>query len=1210
MTRSSLKLAICVAPLVLASPALAGVSVDTTFADPALDGTVNAIAVASDGKIVVGGSFIQAGATGRQRLARFNSDGTLDTTFVNPRINGEVNALAIDRNGKIVVGGNFSGVDFTTYNNLARVNSDGTLDSTFADPNLNAAVFGLVIDSNDKIVVVGQFGAIVGSVNRFGLARFNTDGSADTSMTTDPGIGVTPGGLKASAVVVDSTGRIVVGGDFTNINGANAAVRNQLARFAANGTLDTTFDPNLNGAVMSLAIDSNDKIVVAGDFTAFDSGGNWSERLGRLNSNGTADTGFPDPQINTQVNALKIDQNGKIVVGGQFTSAGGQARSIMARFTAAGALDTSFVPPAFTGGGANVKAIATDSSGRLIIGGSFATVGGATRTNLARLVESATLTVVKAGAGSGVVTSSVGGINCGATCTVSTIGSGTSVTLTAAADSGSTFSGWSGDCTGAAAATTFTLSANRSCTATFAVSAAPVPSPPPAPAPLPQVSVPIVTGGTGQGTVSLAQSLGNPAAGTTFTVQQTSGAPLPTWLSFNPSTLSFVYDVPLPSDLPIQPVASADLRAARPAISNRVYPLSVLAQTVPVLLTMTSAGSSASYIVNMTFYAPRSPVVMTAVSYSAAGRSGDGVSGRPALSWDGGQILFETAAGNLFPAISPYTKIARYHGLSGNRELLSQTAIPGGGVANASNGPATAPAVSANGAWGAFAASGGGVTITPASTLRQVFRTSLAYPRVPLNEAFTPAPTMVSTTAANVPANAAAGNPSLSETGSLIAFESAATNLGPNLAGVVQIWRKDVATGAILLVSSASDGAAANGDSRNVSLSWDGRFAAFESTASNLVQGLSGTRIYLKDLQTGAILAIAPGSSPKLDARAGSVVFANGADVVRFDRASGRVATVGQGDQPAVSADGRFVVWRMAGDTYTQIWVRDVMRGQTALVSQTAAGLPGGGNSYDPAISGDGSAISFGSQARDLVNGTPLAGQIHVAANPLLLPGRTDYWYVTAGGNQAWAIERWGDQAYVANLAYRPGGGVATWSAGLCRFEGLVCRGTLVQTGKSLAVTFDQGGNAASLAIDGGAVQSLAIYPIMGSSTTAFAGLPQAGWWYEPARASDGNGIFLAFDTQVGSNGTVSQTAHLSLLTYEADGTPVWYAAEGALGADLSLEGTMMRYAGGAAIGTTGGSVAPSSVGIGTFRLAFGAGDQATLRLPDGRTATLARYRF
>lgn len=1200
MIRPSLKLAACAVPLVLAAPASAGVILDTTFADTALDGAVNAIAIDSDGKIVVGGSF-------SRRLVRFNTDGSLDSGFGNPNIDGDVNAIAIDRNGKIVAGGAFNNAGGSTRSKLARINTNGTLDSTFADPNINSTVFGLAIDGNDKIVVVGQFGAIVGGVNRFGLARFNADGSADTSMTTDPGIGVSPGGLKASAVVIDSSGRIVVGGDFTNINGTNAAVRNQMARFAADGTLDTTFNPNLNAAVMSLAIDSSDKILVAGDFTAFDAGGTWRERLGRLNADGTPDTGFPDPQIDAQVNALKIDQNGKIVVGGQFTSAGGQSRSIMARFSATGSLDTGFVAPAFTGGGANVKAIATDSSGRLVIGGSFATVGGATRTNLARLTETLSLTVVKAGAGSGVVTSSVGGINCGVTCSSSSIGSGTSVTLTATADSGSAFSGWSGACSGAATTTTFTLSADRSCTATFAVSSAPTPAP--SPTPLPQVSVPIETGGTGQGTVSLAQSLGTPAPGTTFTVQQTSGAPLPSWLTFNSSTLSFAYDVPLPSDLPVQP-AAADVRATRAVMPNRVYPLSVLVQTVPVLLTMTSPGSSASYIVNMNFYAPRSPVIMTAVSYSATGRSGDGVSGRPALSWDGGQILFETAAGNLFSATSPHTKIGRYHGLSGNRDLLSQTAIPGGGVANASNGPAISPAVSANGAWGAFAASGGSVTIAPASTLRQVYRTSLAYPRVSLNEAVTPAPTMVSTSAANVPADAAADNPSLSETGGLVAFESAATNLGSNPAGVVQIWRKDVATGAILLVSSAADGTAANGDSRNVSLSWDGRFAAFESTATNLVQGFSGQRIYLKDLLTGAVFAIAPGSNPKLDARADSLVFATGGDVARFDRATGRVTTVGRGDQPAVSADGRFVVWRMSGDTYTQIWVRDVMRDQTALVSQTAAGSPGGGNSYDPAVSGDGATISFGSQARDLVNGTPLAGQIHVAANPLLLPGRTDYWYVTAGGNQAWAIERWGDQAYIANLAYRPGGGIATWGAGLCRFDGLVCRGTLAQTGAPVAVTFDQGGNAASLTIGSGVVQPLAIYPIMGTSTTAFAGLPQAGWWYEPARGSDKNGVFLAFDTQIGSNGTVSQTAHLSLLTYDADGTPVWYAAEGVLGADLSLEGTMMRYAGGATIGTTGGAATPSSVAIGTFRLAFAAGDQATLRLPDGRTAALARWRF
>jgi uncharacterized delta-60 repeat protein len=1192
--RSRLKAAAFLAPLAFSTPALAvspGLNLDTSFANPQLDQQVNAVLIDSNGKIYVGGAFEFAGSTRPYYLARFNADGSLDQSFI-PELNDAVFALAIDANGKIVVGGAFGNAQSHGTSGLARYNTDGTVD-TGLTARISGTVYALAIDDNGKIVIGGDFTSVSSTTMRR-LARLNADGTRDTGLADRDVDGT------VRAIALDTSGRIVIGGQFETVL---ATRRNYMARLASDGTLDTGFNPNLNGNVFSLAIDGSDKIVVAGDYTAFDGGGTFRDRLGRINADGTPDTTFADPQINATVESLKIDRNGRIVVGGQFTSAGGESYARLARFSAAGAVDTTFVPPAFTGG-TKVSALAIDSNGRVMIGGDFTAVGGQPRAYAARLAEYYALTVTKAGGGTGSVTSSAGGIACGATCS-GAAETGTSVTLTATADSGSTFSGWSGDCTGASVATTLTMTAARSCTATFAQAAVP----PPAPTPIPQVSVPVDTSGSGQGTVSLAAALGNPGPGSTITVQQTSGAALPPWLSFNPATLSFAYDVPLPSDLPIQP-AAADARATRAVMPNRVYPLSVLVQTVPVLLTVTSPGSSASYIVNMTFYAPRSPVIMTAVSYSAAGRSGDGVSGRPALSWDGGQILFETAAGNLFSATSPHTKIGRYHGLSGNRDLLSQTAIPGGGVANASNGPAISPSVSANGAWGAFAASGGSVTIAPASTLRQVYRTSLAYPRVSLNEAVTPAPTMVSTSAANVPANAAADNPSLSETGGLVAFESAATNLGSNPAGVVQIWRKDVATGAILLVSSAADGTAANGDSRNVSLSWDGRFAAFESTATNLVQGFSGQRIYLKDLLTGAVFAIAPGSNPKLDARADSLVFATGGDVARFDRATGRVTTVGRGDQPAVSADGRFVVWRMSGDTYTQIWVRDVMRDQTALVSQTAAGSPGGGNSYDPAVSGDGGTITFGSQARDLVNGTPLAGQIHVAANPLLLPGRTDYWYVTAGGNQAWAIERWGDQAYIANLAYRPGGGIATWGAGLCRFDGLVCRGTLAQTGAPVAVTFDQGGNAASLTIGSGVVQPLAIYPIMGTSTTAFAGLPQAGWWYEPARGSDRNGVFLAFDTQIGSNGTVSQTAHLSLLTYDADGTPVWYAAEGGLGADLSLEGTMMRYAGGATIGTTGGAATPSSVAIGTFRLAFAAGDQATLRLPDGRTATLARWRF
>ncbi len=872
------------------------------------------------------------------------------------------------------------------------------------------------------------------------------------------------------------------------------------------------------------------------------------------------------------------------------------------------------------------------------------------------------LTVAKAGTGSGTVNADSGAIACGATCSGS-YADASVVTLTAAADNGSTFAGWSGGCSGAAAAASVTMSSAKTCTATFDNAPAPPgPTPTPVTPPIPQVPVNVDTSGSGQGTVSLAAALANVPANTPITVQQTSGAPLPSWLTFDTATLSFNYNVPLPSDLPIQPVAAdADMRAAkasRTVVPNRVYPLSVLVQKVPVLLT----AGSAQYIVNMDFYAPRSPVAMTAVSYSEAGRSGNAVSGKPVLSWDAGQVLFETAATNLYPAFSNYTMVGRYHGLSGNRDLLSQTAIPGGGVANASNGPATAPAVSANGAYGAFAAAAAGVTLDPTSALRQVYRTSLVYPRVPLNEAATPVPAMVSVSATNAPANAAADKPALSQDGNFVTFESAATNLGMNPTATTQIFRKNMGDGSVSMVSANAAGVAGNGDSRNASISWDGRFAAFDSTATNLVPGVSGRQVYLKDLSTNAVFVISatagnagnqPSVAPKLDGRASSVVFASQGtnlgvggnrywQIWRFDTATGVLTLISatpsgsagnqDSDQPTVSADGRYIAYRsaatdlqagFAGNGFTQVWVRDVFRNATALVTQTDAGRPGGGNAYDPALSGDGASIAFGAQARDLVNGNPLPGQIHLAGNPLVLPGRTAHWYAPAGGNQAWTVERWGNQAYVANLAYDANGGVGTWVSGFCTFDGLACTGTLNQiTGGaaavktsaapagSFAMTYAADGTSATMSFGSGSPYQVQLYPVAGPSTNSFAGLPQGGWWYEPANTAAATGVFLQFGTQTGTNGTINQTAHLSLLSYDANGHPVWYAAEGVLGRDLSLEGTLYRYAGGAPLGQATGGLSPSATPVGTVRVTFPANDHAMLRLPDGRTATLGRFRF
>ncbi len=786
----------------------------------------------------------------------------------------------------------------------------------------------------------------------------------------------------------------------------------------------------------------------------------------------------------------------------------------------------------------------------------------------------------------------------------------------------------------------------------------PTPSPIPTPAPPPSfVSTttppPAVlnanTTGAGQGTVSLAASFSNPGS-LTFSAAQSSGAPLPGWLTFDPSTVSFAYTVPLPPDLPIQPSAdgAADgaVRAGR-SVVNTVYPLAVLVQTVPVALTASGGGQSYTATVNMDFYAPRAPVAMTAVSYAAGGASGNAASRLPALSWDGGQVVFETAASNINPAAAGgYSSIARYDGLSGRRDLLSQTAVPGGGVANAADGNANNPAVSAAGSYAAFSSSAPAVSLTANNRLRQVYRTSLVYPRLSLNEAATPAAVMMSTTAAGLAADAPADLPAISEQGTFVAFESAAANLGPNPDRLSQIWRKDATTGAVVLVSSTAAGAAGNGDSRNVSLSWDGSVAVFDSTATNLVAGgTAGRHVYLKNLATGQVYrlsAAAGAGNARIDARATSVVYVSSsgtkAQVLRYDIASGTTSVVsatpaglaGNGDstQPTVSADGRFVAFRStatdlvagyADNGYPQVWVRDVMRGVTALVTQTAAGAPGRGASSDPALSGDGGSIGFASQAGDLVNGNPLPGQIHLAANPLVLPGRTAYWSTTEGGNLAWSVERWGDRALVAGLAYTAGGGTAVWAAGECRFTGLTCQGTLSQWNQSgassspvapVTLAFTADGRQAAMTVGNGAARTLVPYPVGGTRTTGYAGLPQNGYWWVPGSAAGVNSLFIDTDTQVAATGAAQQKSHVTLFGYDAAGNARWYAAEGTVEADQTFSGQLYLYSGGSSWASAGSGGQPAATLVGTIRLNFTATDRATVQLPDGRSVTASRWRF
>jgi uncharacterized delta-60 repeat protein len=166
---------------------------------------------------------------------------------------------------------------------------------------------------------------------------------------------------------------------FSTIGGQT---RNRIARLNADGTLDTTFNPNANNYVYSIATQSDGKILVGGLFTSI--GGQTRNKIARLNTDGTADSTF-DPNADSIVFSIATQSDGKILVGGIFTNIGGQTRNRIARLNADGTLDSTFDPNADNG----VYSIAIQSDGKILVGGAFTSIGigGQPRNYIARLTN-------------------------------------------------------------------------------------------------------------------------------------------------------------------------------------------------------------------------------------------------------------------------------------------------------------------------------------------------------------------------------------------------------------------------------------------------------------------------------------------------------------------------------------------------------------------------------------------------------------------------------------------------------------------------------------------------------------------------------------------------------------------------------------------------------------------------------------------------------
>nr|WP_294859111.1 T9SS type A sorting domain-containing protein [uncultured Fluviicola sp.] len=343
---------------------------------------VHTINLQTDGKLVVGGIFYSINNAYRTSIARLNpQDGNLDSTFeIGTGAFLNVSASYIQADGKILLGGNFTSFNDTLINRVIRLNSDGSIDQSFdAGTGADGAVTTIKVQSDGKILLGGEFFSI-NNVQRPGIARLNPDGSLDMSFNIGSGFND-----YLDKIILQPDGKILAVGNFTSYNGASY---NKIVRLNEDGTPDASFNSGSgpNTTLYTAALQPNGKILLGGSFTSFN--GNSGRAIVRLNADGTMDPGFNiltfTGSMNT-VNALLIQPNGRIVIGGLFSNINGVARKNIARLNADGTLDTTFNP----GSGTNttVTNLAVQSDGRIIMSGNFTTYNGINRNRIARLLD-------------------------------------------------------------------------------------------------------------------------------------------------------------------------------------------------------------------------------------------------------------------------------------------------------------------------------------------------------------------------------------------------------------------------------------------------------------------------------------------------------------------------------------------------------------------------------------------------------------------------------------------------------------------------------------------------------------------------------------------------------------------------------------------------------------------------------------------------------